>query len=209
MQSSAIRFELGDNHTYEFVEGVVPWSIEPEAKSLFSDGDRAFAYFDPGSPQSYRTAVAQLDRFITAEGPFDGVMAFSQGAVLAATLLVQKQYEDSAGQHLNPLFKCAIFFSGSIPNSVVSLHGKIPETAPPVESDVGEIIGIPTAHIWGADDMLFRADCERLSKLCRADRKSVYVHDGGHEIPGIKMRTGVVSSVKVIRRAVTRALVAQ
>lgn len=26
---AAIRFELGDHHTYEFVEGVIPCSIDP------------------------------------------------------------------------------------------------------------------------------------------------------------------------------------
>jgi hypothetical protein len=28
-QPAAIRYELGDHHTYDFVEGNVPWAVDP------------------------------------------------------------------------------------------------------------------------------------------------------------------------------------
>jgi hypothetical protein len=58
---------------------------------------------------------------------------------------------------------------------------------------------MPTAHVWGKTDPY--ADAAReLSMLCRSDTKSVFVHSGGHEVPGAGSKDAVTSIVNVIRR---------
>jgi len=109
MQTAALRYELGDHHTYEFVEGTIETPIAPELKCYLSTGDTYFAYFDQNSLSTCRKALSDLETFIQTDGPFDGVMAFSQGAALASTLIVKKFLQDPCGQTLNPIFKCAIF----------------------------------------------------------------------------------------------------
>jgi hypothetical protein len=46
-------------------------------------GDPQFAYFDPGSGESYTEAIQMFEEFLKLEGPFDGVLAFSQGGRMA------------------------------------------------------------------------------------------------------------------------------
>jgi predicted esterase len=59
---------------------------------------------------------------LNEEGPFDGLMGFSQGAALAASLMMQ--HSDQA----HPLVDCAIFICGTLPwmlhSELVLLHQK-------------------------------------------------------------------------------------
>ncbi|CAJ2500891.1 Uu.00g037440.m01.CDS01 [Anthostomella pinea] len=73
----------------------------------------------------------------------------------------------------------------------------------------GEPIGIPTAHIWGANDNLYPTFGPGLSKLCRSDLRDVFIHDGGHEIPGPKDQQAVLEAVQIINRAIERATALQ
>ena len=53
--------------------------------------------------------------YIVENGPFDGVMAFSQGAGLAASLLIHQMQKDAHKAHLHPVFSCPVIFSGGVP----------------------------------------------------------------------------------------------
>ena len=73
-----------------------------------------------------RAAVLAL-----AEGPFDIVMGFSQGAVVAASLLVHDELErqkarersDEAGAQQQPLFRAAVFICSPLPFSKSLAYG--------------------------------------------------------------------------------------
>lgn len=151
-------------------------------------------------------ALDELERYVMTEGPFDGVMAFSAGAGFAASLMIRRFRQDPVREHINPLFKCAVFFSGGVPGEL-SDDGKAIRLLN-FETD-GELIEVPTAHIWGANDQLYPTFGPVLSKLCKIETRAVFIHDGGHELPGSKDRESVSSAVKVIRRTIERALSAQ
>ena len=142
-------------------------------------------------------ALNDLEAFIAAEGPFDGVLAFSQGATLATTYIVRQARRDPA----TVPFKCAIFFSGGIPCDPSLLErGEVRELDFATD---GEVIRIPTANIWGRQDEMLWGPA--LNQLCAASMRTSFVHDGGHEIPGSKMKDAVTESVNAIRRAVFMA----
>lgn len=69
----------------------------------------------------------------------------------------------------------------------------------------GQCIGIPTAHIWGSNDALYPTFGPVLSELCTRENQEVYIHDGGHEIPGPKDLEAVKAVVAAIRRTIERA----
>ena len=84
-----------------------------------------------------------LATYITEEGPFDGVLGFSQGASLAATYLIQfgREYPSL------PLpFKCAIFFSGGYCLNPVALEDGKLELIDPAQT--GTLLHLPTVNIW-------------------------------------------------------------
>lgn len=122
-------------------------------------------------------------------------MAFSQGASLASLLLAEEAQQQ-------PLLKCAIFFSGIVPCDRKALaQGKIRWLNPDLDA---EVIKVPTAHIWGANDLEYPGISEGLSKLCRAYGRRQVVHKGGHEIPGTKDES-LVAIVHAIKETVRLA----
>lgn len=153
-------------------------------------------------------ALTDLQAFIDEEGPFDAVMAFSQGAGLAASLIIHRIRQEQAQQRTSssspPLFRCAIFFCGGVPEDpTAAIEGKERRLLS-FEED-GELIDIPTAHIWGRHDKLYPTFGPVLSKLCKASEREDFVHEGGHEIPGPRDPAAVAKTVQVIKRTLTRA----
>lgn len=133
-------------------------------------------------------------------------MAFSQGAALASTLMIRRFQQDAGGQ-TDPPFKCAIFISGGVPGDPAALEqGKVRMLDYATD---GEVIHVPTAHIWGANDRQEPTFGPVLSKLSQATLRTVYVHDGGHEVPGPRDQTALRSTAKAIQRTVDMVLSAQ
>lgn len=162
-------------------------------------GATYWAYFDSSSTSSYILALDQLDAYVAAEGPFDGVLAFSQGAGLAAMHIVRKAIQAPLQA---PPFKCAILVScNGVYDPVAWLvHGEVRALDPEVD---GQLIKIPTVHIWGKQDRL-RNESEAVSKLCDKSLATVFVHEGGHEVPRLSARNAIAGSAKAMRRGITQ-----
>ena len=154
---------------------------------LTASEDEFFAYYDPGSAATYLKALEDVRNYVEREGPFDAVMAFSQGASLAATYIAdwrssgQPQKSDAdfnksgSGAGPNP-FNCAVFFSGGPPCDVAALRrGEVRYL------DSVVVIDIPTVHVWGAKENVNKEDNIKLSKACNPKKMTILVHDGGHE----------------------------
>ena len=131
-----------------------------------------WAYFDPDAPNSaeqLETSMEELYWYIVEEGPFDGMMAFSQGCALAASFIMRHQVK---GQF--PHWRFSVFFCGE-PGEVVD--GK--SMTVPTE----EIITMPTLHCTGRKDKMNPERNALLSQQCRSETKSFYVYQGGHGVP--------------------------
>lgn len=168
---------------------------------MSSAEDNYYAYFDSSSIPSYIRAVEQLNDYVLAEGPFDGVLAFSQGAGLAAMHLVnQSLQEPKQDSH----FKVAILISCvAVYDPVAWLkNGQVRILDPAID---GQPISIPTAHIWGIQDGL-QSECKVLSELSDETSRAIFVHGGGHEVPGLSRRGAVKEAVQAIRRAIAIAM---
>ena len=175
--------------------------MHTDIRGFFSSDESYFEYFEPNNASSCLRAVNDLDAFVAAEGPFDGVIAYSQGVSVAATLMLQKLRQNPRRETLDPIFKCAIFLGASVPCDPLELeHGRVREMS--FEAD-GEVINVPTTHVWGEHDpSTYPA---RLAQLCNNQQRSVYVHRGGHEIPGSQSKEAVMESVRVMKRAISMA----
>jgi hypothetical protein len=202
--AAAIRYELGRDHTYEFFEGVIVHDQAPGGcgpifllmqadivqgtENLATSGDACFAYYDFHCSQSFKKAITDLERVLATEGPFDGILAFSQGTSLASAFLLDEP------KLRKSRLKCAIFFCGRTPFQdldTASLSSCV--TLCPT-------IDLPTAHIWGANDKVDPGQGRALSELCRLENKHCYIHAGEHEIPGSSNQEWVVESANAIRR---------
>lgn len=106
-------------------------------------------------------------------GPFDGLLGFSEGASVVASVLINCEQSRS----LRP-FKCAILICGAPPFR----PGYVED--PYLADVVGQIIKTPTVHILGAKDP-GRCGGLALYNLCINGTASLYDHGKGHEIPRV------------------------
>jgi predicted esterase len=145
-----------------------------------------------------------LQDFLSENGPFNALIGFSEGAAVAASLLVheaRRTYDFGNA----PAWNCAIFFSAGYltdPNDMLD-SGVIRQMN---AADDGTVIKIPTAHIWSEQDALVGFG-EKLSKMCDNSTKEEFIHSLGHQVPGAKTEDGLSETLRAIERTVERALV--
>ncbi|RAH75856.1 hypothetical protein BO86DRAFT_423607 [Aspergillus japonicus CBS 114.51] len=235
VQTATLRHELGDSHTFDYAEGTLPCPIDPAIAPYFpEESDEGYAYFDPSRPSTYTAALEQLEAFLVTEGPFDGILAFSQGAQLAASFLIAAAGSSSSSSSSSfpgaRSIRCAIFLSGGIPYQWSSAPSSSSPALGPALTPIAEaaadnsegaaaaaaaaaapaalpvLLHLPTAHIWGQNDTSYPGTSVVLSQLCRPEWRAVFVHEGGHEIPGSRSRASLLGAVRAIRQTIHLAV---
>lgn len=107
-------------------------TAEDTIRELFKEGVAS-------SVLSTIRAVDYLFKIMEDEGPFDGIIGYSEGAIVAGTLLLNEQKRRETEGYV-PMIKCAIFFAGWPPLD--------PTTFAMVLSDESDVmIDIHTCHI--------------------------------------------------------------
>ncbi|OJJ77751.1 hypothetical protein ASPBRDRAFT_50590 [Aspergillus brasiliensis CBS 101740] len=214
VQIAAITSSLPE-HEFVFAEGLEPCLPDPAVQSLFPGP--YLCYYSSPTPTEVHEAFALVREVIDEDGPFDGVIGFSQGAALAASMILQHQKDSPTAM---PLFNLAIFLGASLPfdldsnlapRSVVAMQHQA--NGYPDEAGDDPLIlqrydprqtalriEIPTLHVIGKTDP-FRQQGELLVQLSSGDATSV-IHDGGHIVP--RDRTFTAKIVRLIETMVGR-----
>lgn len=102
--------------------------------------------------------------------PFDGILGFSEGASVAASLILRQCAEKRTSPFKFAIFICAIPPFRSDGNGIM------------LADETGERINIPTAHIVGSRDPGYQGS-RVLYNLCRHSCASIFDHCGAHTIP--------------------------
>ncbi|KAI1087947.1 serine hydrolase FSH [Rostrohypoxylon terebratum] len=198
-QTERIRDLLGPEHENVFVNGFVPSEPLPGFR-LQSDAP-CWSYWteDVNKWDVVSQGLQTLVEFIRAKGPFGGVIGFSQGASTAAAIILNQNFLlGDAG-----LFKCAIFFCGSVPPDIVEAErGRLQWLNP---DEDGVVLQLPTAHIWSDPDDMFPGQGPRLSRLCDERLKEQVIHNLGHDVPGASSDEFLREALTDIRRTLDRA----
>jgi predicted esterase len=179
-------------------------NIETGVRDFAGPNDEFHCYAKEGDVEGCGALYHNLKTLVSEEGMFDGVIGFSEGAAVAASLIVDHIRRTTAQESTPFAFKLAIFFCAANPVDADAVQRGSIELLDPGRE--GEVIAIPTAHIWARNDDVHPGFGQRLSALCSASTKEEYVHDLGHTIPGAQSGEGVSETTRVIRRTVERAL---
>ena len=129
---------------------------------------------NPPEPWSVSIALEYLHNIMEDEGPFEGVIGISEGASVAATLLIEDIQACKAKQERSH-FRCGIFYIGAPAWWPDGTRAWLAE-------EHGQMIDLPTCHVMGANDV-FKAGAEALLKICDSDKTLVIADPGGHRIP--------------------------
>ncbi|KAJ5650651.1 Serine hydrolase FSH [Penicillium longicatenatum] len=206
MQTARIREEL-DGHEFVFIDGMV--STEPIAGAT-ALAEECYGYLPSRvDPSQCYDMVAGLVQYVQSQGPFDGVMGFSEGGIVAAMLLVEDARYPFAG------FKCGIFFSAALPLDPDVVRTGIVRCIDPVAD--GVLLHIPTtvvieenlvrlrdrsplAPLWLQEDAQ-----EALIQICDEASREVVRHNLGHHVPGSKSVEKLAETLQAIERTIERA----
>jgi predicted esterase len=118
-------------------------------------------------------------------------MGFSQGAALAASLMIHHSRTRPAEP---PLFRVAVFICGAAPWDSSGLRQIAPRETYPIT--------VPTANIVGKADSLFEEGV-RLYGLCEPAKAGFFDHGSKHMVPFDMKNTEEM--VRVILEAVEKA----
>jgi hypothetical protein len=129
---------------------------------------------EEGIRSSVRKALDIVYQTMEDYGPFDGICAYSEGTVLAGSLILdeRRRYETEGRPRQ---IKMAVFFAGW----------------PPLKPDSDEIllmdtcedfIDVPTLHCIGATDPYVQG-ARALFDICDQDTAILFDHGKGHTIP--------------------------
>lgn len=135
------------------------------------------------------------------------MISFSHAGVLATAFLIREAKLYPTKHLLDPTFKVAIFFSSVQAVDPVLLMES--GTQKFLNASDGTLIRIPTAHIWGKDDVTWGTESKSVAGICDPEKRMIFIHSGGHEIPGAKAKSDLYGAVHSIRRTVDAAGIAQ
>nr|POE49026.1 esterase fus5 [Quercus suber] len=122
------------------------------------------------------TLYAALDHVygaILADPEIGGVIGYSEGAGVAASLILDEQRKAEANGTPKRL-KCAVFFTGWPPFTA--------EGYPILADETEETLDPPTLHIVGANDP-FKNGAMALYNVCNEDTAVFFDTGKGHTIP--------------------------
>lgn len=155
------------------------------------------------SEARFREVYHNMRSFIESNGPFDGMMCFSEGASIGATVMIADAQKHARGEGLG--IRCAIFFCGVTPLDLnLDEDGERKGRFLDPEVD-GLLLRVPTAHIWSKAGDVLPGMGEALLKLCDESMREELLHDLGHDVPGARSDAWLREAVRVIRRTIERA----
>lgn len=200
---AAIRYEMENEATFDFIEGAYsspsgdgkyPLHFVKHDKAhriililalagnltgvrldevVASSEQSFYAYYDPRNAESLQGVQDEMLEYLSQER-FDAVIAFSEGAALASSLMIRHAAENLTAM---PLFPCAIFLSGIPPLRVADTGLRR------CQRDLdGVLIYEPTLHVIGDADS-WKPSNEILLALCESKSAIRIRHSGGHEVP--------------------------
>lgn len=156
----------------------------------FSKPDDSFNAHDGDLCTGFDRSVQTVKTAITEQGPFDGVLGFSQGAAFAALLLaLQQPGKESLG------FKFAILIAGF--KSRATQHSQLRE----------QTIDCPSLHVFGDTDRIIPKELSE-ELVLQFQSPEILSHSGGHFTPATsgQKRHYLEFLDKMLNRAIDRSI---
>jgi predicted esterase len=124
-------------------------------------------------------------------GPWVGLMGFSQGAKLAASLLYDQQVRVEKTGFADTEYKFAVLLAGRQPLMQLSEYSVGPATLGAGEISEGihyegpneHILRLPTIHVHGLNDAGLHLHRDLMRKYCHPDSVTLVEWDGTHRVP--------------------------
>lgn len=125
-------------------------------------------------PSNIPAVMDRLIGILDSDADIDGVIGYSEGAVMATTLLLEEaRRQRTSGRQ--PRIKCAVLICGWPPMDPVT--GQLMLT-----DQFDEVITVPACHVVGGQDP-FLDGSMALYNFWDPDQAHIFDHGGGHTVP--------------------------
>ena len=142
--------------------------FDPKLKEMYKeDKFYTWGYYDvnTGEHKGYRESAAYIVNYINTNGPFDGILGFSQGGLIARFIAKSKE---KILEHYRP---------NTLPSFLILFSSGL------MRVPIAELFtnyNMPILHIYGTNDKITP---DYNSSINVEGVKSVIKHDKGHSIP--------------------------
>lgn len=114
-QTASLRRTLQDldpesDFAFDFVDAPEPSAPAPDTPLFYSPPH--YAFYEGTEITAIRKAHEWLRQILSARGPYDGVLTFSQGGALVSSYMLYRQWYEP---ELPAPFKFAVFMCGGVP----------------------------------------------------------------------------------------------
>jgi hypothetical protein len=166
------RLEAEQNLELHFIDGLIETEGEEDMRGMFPEPYYSWCSMSSDKKlvnyESVKQALDFVQDIIVEDGPFDGIMGFSQGAALALGLLLRY-----ASEHpLDPAYaicKWAVLFS------CVEIDRE------KTQLDDDSLLSIPSLHVYDQSDSLLGTGGSNVA--CEPGSAKLILHERGHAIP--------------------------
>ncbi|RYP46122.1 hypothetical protein DL769_011412 [Monosporascus sp. CRB-8-3] len=209
-QCRALETALSPHFRLVYAEAPFDSVAGPDVLSVYADYGpfkRWLRWLPEHPPLDNREAVAAVDAALAAAkdaddaaggaGPWVGLLGFSQGAKLAASLLLRQQVrEEEKLLGAGSRWRFGVIMAGRNPlvaldldvfaSSLLSGAGEIGLRGPPDLMDVmagRHVLRLPTVHVHGMNDPGLHLHRELMENYCDPASVRLVEWDGGHRVP--------------------------
>ncbi|CZR50580.1 uncharacterized protein PAC_00454 [Phialocephala subalpina] len=167
-----IRSLLQSSYVFDFLDSPVQCEAAVGLKGVYPGP--YYCFFERYSEEYLQKVVDFVCGVVDEDGPYDGVIGFSQGASVAAACIAQQQLR---GSLKDEPFKMAVFICAALMPPQLATVDNLADT-------IGKFgpIDIPTAHVIGRKDPCDTQSLE-VVKSSAQNATTVLLIDGGHDIP--------------------------
>lgn len=234
-QCRTVRASLSSHFRLVFAEAPFLWSRPgPDVLSVYADWGPFRGWLGPlpGDKEEEEESAAGLthaeaarridacldaavaeDKALGATGPVVGLIGFSQGAKVAASLLLREQLRMRRGPTTTSGYrlKFAVLMAGRAP--LVALSPGFGMDAPAnallgVPFEGGELLRLPTIHVHGTKDAGLEFHRELMHDWCEEGTTRLMEWDGDHRLPFktkdvaalVELLLEVASQIGVLRK---------
>jgi hypothetical protein len=166
------RLEEEQDLELHFIDGLIETEGQDDMRGMFPEPYYSWCSMSPDNKlvdyESGNQALDFVQDILVEDGPFDGIIGFSQGAALALTLLLRY-----ATKHpLDPAYaicKWAMLFSCP----------RIDRKQNHLDDD--SLLSIPSLHVFDPSDSFLGTGGSKVA--CQSSSAKLILHERGHAIP--------------------------
>ncbi|KAH8880113.1 hypothetical protein GQ53DRAFT_755370 [Thozetella sp. PMI_491] len=156
MQTAGFR-SLLDDYEFDFVQGQMPhvegnWSLHT---NQFANS-QLWGYFNMLDAADVLETERQVLEIARDDGPYDGILGYSQGATLAAQTVIRHILDNPECSPSARPFRFAIFFNGATPSRIWEMAEEEKSTLMPVMPDLEQPLALRFLHAMKANPLLHK-----------------------------------------------------